>query len=84
MYLTAVNVFSKISSCSSPTDGAQIMSNDAHLRKSDRLHNGKTSIEIMIVLIYQSIYKKMKVIILICLPIHIQNTTIDTEKDENK
>ena len=29
------------------------------------------------------LYEIMKVIILICLPFHIQNTTIDTNKDEN-
>ena len=32
--LTAVNTDSKIASCSSPTDGAQIMSNDVLFRTS--------------------------------------------------
>ena len=34
MYLTAVKTVSNIASCYSPTDGAQIMSNDALLRTS--------------------------------------------------
>ena len=34
IYLTAVKTVSNIASCYSPTDGAQIMSNDALLRTS--------------------------------------------------
>ena len=37
MYLTAVKKVSKMASCSSPTDGAQIMSNDTLLSTSDFL-----------------------------------------------
>ena len=36
------------------------------------------------IIIIGVLYKRMRVIILIWLPFHIQNTTIDTEKDENK
>ena len=34
MYLTSVNTNSNLPACSSPTDGAKIMSNDALLRTS--------------------------------------------------
>ena len=34
IYLTAVNTHSNLAACSYPTDGAQIMSNDAILRTS--------------------------------------------------
>ena len=37
MYLTAVNTVSHLAARSSPIDGAQIMSNDVLLRKSDFL-----------------------------------------------
>ena len=34
IYLTAVNNISNLAACYSPTDGAQIMSNEALLKKS--------------------------------------------------
>ena len=40
MYLTAVNTDSNLAACYSPTDGAQIISNDALLRTSYFLYFG--------------------------------------------